>query len=614
MSSPVEGETRPLPIDPQIVAQQAQSTIKSLLDAVVELLTNSDDSYRRMGEKSEDAVKEIQVEVFREKGGVCRLLQVSDYAEGMTWDELERAVTFAAPASGFFEGRTVRGLFGRGLKEAIVGLGRGSVWTVRNGEESEVEIFVESRASKYRVVKRSRPSAAPSATKVTVEVLSPRIGCPTFDILYRQLSHHYALRDILQDPSRVVRLRVEDRGLKRTRQLAFSMPEGQPRVQRQVSIEGFGDARVEIFECESKLEFVAGDPGSVAGILVKTEGAILDSRLFGFEGEEAAHYFYGWIECAGIAAVMRDGDLGVLDPNRSGLDWRHQSCRSLDAAVKEILRPLVDQKRREMEGSATRKVRYEYKQKLNDLCRLLNSLVEDELEDLPEWGRTGLTINTLVLRPEVGYAEPGQERTFSVYVPERLLAELESGEVEVELSDVKGSVELATDGVSLQPHKKYEGLLAGQIAVVGSNYGDQAYLIARLGRLEDMAQVKVQSPSGKRRRRLRGVNQGLFRDVEFDPAPDPIQRVSFAEGNIKIYVRFPAVSTYLRAGGVGIDTQQGSLMFAELVAEAFCREVARRRVESIAPPIPGAEIDNFNNQVNQLMLKYLGAIHEALVA
>ncbi len=614
MIDPIEGEIRDLPIDPQVISQQAQSTIRSVVDAIVELLTNSDDSYRRLEEGDAKASAEIDIHVSREKGGVCRLLQVSDHAEGMDWEGLQKAITFAASASGYFEGRTVRGLFGRGLKEAIVGLGRGEVWTAKEGQESEVEIFVDKKTPKYKVLRKSGSTNQPPGTTVSIEVTSPRITCPKFDIIYRQLSHHFALRDILQNPARVVRLKVEDVDGRRTRVVRFDPLVGRLRAKEELSIEGFGSALIEIHESAEKLEFIRGDPGSVAGVLVKSEAAILDSGLFGFEADEAAHYFYGWLECPGIAAVIRQGDFGVLDPNRSGLDWRHQYCRSLDAEVKRLLRPLIQEKRKQLEGGGPKKVREEYKRKLNDLCRLLNALAEGELEDLPEWGRRGLDVNTLVIRPEVGYAEPNQPRTFSVYVPERLLAELNlASQVEVELVGVKGNIQLLSNGVTLEPHKKYDGLLAGQFALVGASYGDHAYVIARIDRLEDMAELKVQSPGQTRRRRLSGTNRGLFRDIDFDATPEPIQRVSCAEGAIKVFLLFPAMSRYLKAGGEGMESPQGSLMLAELVAEAFCKEVARRRIESVAPPIPGAEIDSFNSQVNQLMRKYLASIHEALV-
>lgn len=136
MSEVNEGAVLPLPIDPQIVSQQAQSTIKSIVDAVVELLTNCDDSYRRMELAGLEPDGDVSIHIIREKGGVCPLFEMGDHAEGMDWPALERAITFAASASGFFEGRTVRGLFGRGLKEAIIGLGKGQIRTVRDGVES----------------------------------------------------------------------------------------------------------------------------------------------------------------------------------------------------------------------------------------------------------------------------------------------------------------------------------------------------------------------------------------------------------------------------------------------------------------------------------------------
>src|SRR3989337_2032919 len=109
-------EKRELPVNPRIVDQMAKATIKSLIDAVVELITNSDDSYRRF-EGRHNLFGKIEVFVSREKGGRCKEFKVLDHAEGMTREELEKAAEFAGEASGFERGRSVRGFFGRGLKE-----------------------------------------------------------------------------------------------------------------------------------------------------------------------------------------------------------------------------------------------------------------------------------------------------------------------------------------------------------------------------------------------------------------------------------------------------------------------------------------------------------------
>src|SRR5439155_21580003 len=75
---------------------------------------------------------------------------------------------------------------------------------------------------------------------------------------------------------------------------------------------------------------------------------------------------------------------------------------------------------------------------------------------------------------------------------------------------------------------------------------------------------------------------GLFRDVVFDPAADPKQRVRFdrSNSNIVIATKAPSISPYLDDSGRGSDTPQGEVLLAELVTEAVCFEIARRGVES----------------------------------
>ncbi len=79
-------------------------------------------------------------------------------------------------------------------------------------------------------------------------------------------------------------------------------------------------------------------------------------------------------------------------------------------------------------------------------------------------------------------------------------------------------------------------------------------------------------------------------------------------------MKFPGVSNYLSKGLKGVEEKQGKVMLAELVGEAFCRQLAIRNIETGKyPPNPGAEIDSFNHAVNELQKKYLGKIHDAIL-
>ena len=138
---------REIPIHPRIIEESAKATIRNLIDGIVELITNSDDSYKRLEEGHEVSGK-IEIYVNREKGGICKNLRVKDWAEGMTSQELESAITFGGETSGFHKGRSVRGFFGRGLKETIIALGEGEIKTVKNGKLTKTKLWLDKKNQK----------------------------------------------------------------------------------------------------------------------------------------------------------------------------------------------------------------------------------------------------------------------------------------------------------------------------------------------------------------------------------------------------------------------------------------------------------------------------------
>ena len=127
---------RELEVDHRVILQLAQGTIKGPFQAIVELVTNSEDSYIRMGNFGDLG---IFVKSVPGRGDV---LGVVDSAEGMDRGQLDAAIVFGKRGSGQKQGSGIRGYFGRGLKESILGLGEGEVFSVRNGILSHVRIFV----------------------------------------------------------------------------------------------------------------------------------------------------------------------------------------------------------------------------------------------------------------------------------------------------------------------------------------------------------------------------------------------------------------------------------------------------------------------------------------
>jgi len=117
----------------RFAVQQADQAIrKDVVRALVELITNCNDSYNRMEDASLATTGKIIIEVQRKH--VNSVLKVCDNAEGMTPDDMDKKVLrYGEATSGFKEGRSVRGLWGRGLKDSFFGLGHGYVNSIRDG-------------------------------------------------------------------------------------------------------------------------------------------------------------------------------------------------------------------------------------------------------------------------------------------------------------------------------------------------------------------------------------------------------------------------------------------------------------------------------------------------
>jgi len=117
---------------------------------IAEYITNSDDSYRRL-KKFSDQI--IEVEVHSKRGRQIEKIIVRDFAEGMSYDDLEkRFFLYFESASGREKGALVTGKFGTGGKAyAIMNFRKCWITSVKNGLENKA--WFEWDAKRQRIVR-----------------------------------------------------------------------------------------------------------------------------------------------------------------------------------------------------------------------------------------------------------------------------------------------------------------------------------------------------------------------------------------------------------------------------------------------------------------------------
>ncbi len=612
--------------------QQADQAIKrDIVRALVELITNSDDSYRRLEARQQQRTGQIIVEFQRRR--VNTVLRVIDFAEGLDGATLDRVLqVYAEDTSGFSQGENVRGYFGRGLKDAILGLGSGTVTGIRNNRLNSAWLGIRDRTPWYEA-QESRPvqasffgdlgiSGGSNATIVEITVSRDDIRIPQFENLSQQIPLHYALRNIASDPNRQLLLRdIDTRGnSRRELQVTYTFPVGQLLNQSSIKLPNSGQTlEVTLRRAAEPLNTPREGPYAQGGLLIQSSTAILDNTLLRFEADVHAQRFFGAVRCPHLDNLLRAGE-PVLLATRDGLDRSHPFVRELFSVVESFLEPYIEEEARRARAEEHRVQDQRLRQKLTSALSQLNQIAKDELEAIED--RTEQDVSEPLVPPSgFGFVPEytsivmGKRKTLLLRgLASRVIPE----GAEAVVTSENAQVTVLNPHVSMTSREDYPWIVEAKLTVEGRQVGAESILTAECEGLSALGYARVivredrDDPDGKKRH-----GAGLFGEIKFSGDINPRQRVRHDREthDLIIYTRHASVSPYISdESGAGTDTPQGQVILAELVTEAVCGALARRGVETGRFPAPvGGEIEAIQVQQLRLLNQYAGKIHEAFV-
>lgn len=501
--------------DRRSVMQQARLAIRDIYDAIVELVTNSDDRYQRLGSEGE-----IEIVVERGRAKTDRSLQVRDSADGMTLEVMDEKLSkTGGRVSGLDLGQDVRGTNSRGAKD-IAALGTVTFDSVAaaDGRLHRCEItdgFVFRTHGVHDATRQLRELVGietGSGTRVLVR-LGENFSIPQHDNLRDRIQHLVALRDILSDPQRKVFLRDSSRP-KRV-QLRAPHPGGKERVKESFEVPGYPQARAKlvITRAPSPFEREANRfrPG---GIIVKSRHAIHEATYFDPDLETNPHalWFYGKLVCPFIDDLWNEFDdrfenglppqpanpIPILDPSRqTGLTRAHPFVQALYREALKRLRPLVEEERQReenqraaIESDATRK-------RLDALEKAAAKFMEDfgEDEDIardPDGAQAGSQFKTrgYALNPPFAQVIKGHSQRFALAVKQDIFPEIESGanvEVECLTSDISSDRRF----VAMEVHPNQDGVLRAVWKVTALAATSATGIRAKIGPISAESAIEI---------------------------------------------------------------------------------------------------------------------------
>ncbi len=618
--------SRKLEASDRAFQQLADQTIKKdPIRALVELITNCDDSYKKLEKYGIESDGKIIIKFSRSRRS-GRFI-VTDHAEGMSSEKMDDAVgVYGAETHGFEAGEGGRSFFGRGLKEAILSMGQGFVRSINNNfyHESILNINKYEREVPKEATQFYKEELEIPSHGTQIIILADRTGIviPQFETLKRALELHYALRDIMSSPKRdiiLIELKQVDLGKEEEKnkiKLNYIPPKAERIIQERKTLEQFEntEACIEVYKSVERLSGREDAYLRQNGILICSKGAIHDISLFKFESEELAFNLYGRLTCDYIDNLLRQNETIVRD-SRDGMDWSHPLNQTLRQFAEQVLEKYILEEKKKQENHEKTIGSEEIKKKFHKAVEKLNSIADAELKDISKSGigqKEGgmLPQNGFDFIPNYYHILVGERSTLTLKINKNFYKEKRDV---IKVSSDDPNIHVITNELQIDPNVE-DSVITIHAYVEGKQIGTEGRISAILESMKAEAIVHVVAQKKKGSKRRRKQHRGMFREIIYSPLADPNQRVRFDRdtGTIIIATLAPSVKLYLGLNGENIENPKTQVMTAELITQAVCRELARLRIQSGQEPTLGEPEEALNVVYNRLISKYAHIIHSLI--
>ncbi|MGR3914170.1 MAG: hypothetical protein OD918_06540 [Gammaproteobacteria bacterium] len=480
-------ETFKIKTDERYFRQNRSYAISDVYDALVEIITNCDDSYHRLFKNSgrQKDGGDILIEIERHRSKPSRI-SVSDKAEGLTRADMRnklgrRGKRTSEPGD--------RGFMARGIKDCVE-LGVVTVQSIVDGTYCSCLLTPDNNIA----LENEKPADSELRKNLgiykngTVVTLECSESIPQVLTLERDLSSHYALRDILAKSSDAnVRIRNGRNGQLKPIHSSQALYSGNPVYREKFTIDGCPESVCDLTIWKHAKPLSYKEPRlRESGILVKSERAIYLCSLFGYENE--AKHYSGRMICPYIDLLLEKYDTGeektlLVDPARKqGLNRDHRVTKNLTEKIEAVLCGLLEKDKAEKEQKSGNIATAEMRRRLDALAQMADKLWKDEfdsgdLSDVEGRALDAAEYEGAYILPPRFKIKVGEERSLTVYVKESIYDKNRKVRVESSHSKILQVVKQFDSNEKLRPHMKREGIFYGNIKVAGRSLGESTITV-----------------------------------------------------------------------------------------------------------------------------------------
>lgn len=525
--------------DSRHVARRMRTAMHGdIIRVLVELITNSDDSYIRLenGEKT----KNCKIEILYNKDSInSASFAVRDFAEGMSRETIQKNFTsYGAATSGLKEGKKVRGYFGQGAKDALIAMSNGMICSFKDDEITQCKIFWKNNKEPYYEISHV-PKDCRSAFGIkgngTIASFKAEKGTtskaiPKFDKIHELLANNYILRKIMMNPSRHVVLIDTNSG--KHRRLQYKSPEGELILSEQFKIK-FGkystfNIKMQLYRASHELN-QTGDDRDGGLLLVDEFGAVLGISLFKFNSDPNASKFFGEVVIEGFRQLLENEE-AVLSEEREGLVPRHPFCQKLIDEIEKRLELKVREEALRRQKEEANRFDNEETNKYKNAFDILNDIAEEEIEEIKNLGDTtsdkiSVPEQGFLLHPEKAEITVNKTYNFTLYIDTN---KFDPGAI-FKISVTTPKLHCYTEDIKLAKTKN-KGIVKKYIKLQGKESGTEGKLIVSFGKNKSESEVFIVPE--KSDKDLLFTEGMIFEPASLTLRPNQPRKVS-----LKVYVK-----------------------------------------------------------------------------
>lgn len=606
----------------------------SIEKALVELITNSDDSYARQEKAGAQVSGRILVQYERHRRGA--LLSVTDEAEGMPFDKACFILSYGGAHSPLAQGiGGGRGYFGRGLKQAIFGLGYGWLETIHEGRLSRIELFrgesgdylYDDDAGQDRAATaadRERLGIPDNGTRVAIVIENSQVNISQFASLVQSLADNFYLRDVLaRRHIEVVHLK-KGREIERSGRVRFVEPPSM--LLLGPNAEGQFQYGKEIYPFTLTLkralgvELVHRGDERTGGLTVVSGTAVLDCQLFDYENQVGTEYLFGTVCCPALLEKLGQG-IAVISDERAGLNPKAPFVAAFYKAVSKMIAPYVmaeKEKLKHLERATTSGRTAHMIEHI--LQRMNQAAIHDFGITLPaaDAAPAGSDDPDDSASPALRFSTPFYYRRPNHPFHVHLLVDPVRFDQDAMLK-VDASM---SEGLHLTPMHKEIAIRSlrdkSQVewTVTAQSTDDHGEIVARVGNYLAWCEIVIAEHASshnhhaKRRasnRRLpRDQGEAVFTGYDFRYLGTEADRAVYSPEERKIHINTAAPTVQLYLDGRGNFRDSARLLLAELFMDVIANELARYRLAKSARK---DDVDAFQEIKREIIRRYGSDIH-----